>query len=178
MAKSWVKVELPAYNLWVGSVEPLERVEQHAWLNQNVKAIINVTDSPYFTFEMSSWIKTGWFPIDEYVKWPIASLFGAKRMLDYCCISARLPTFIHCSGGVCRSRCMVALWLHSRGFSFEQSCASVKLEPDALNTLLDRGKINLLDLKILTEASKSSFSLCGIRQYVEGDGNTESQDFS
>jgi len=175
MHKSWVKVELPVYNLWVGSVEPLESAEQHAWINENIKAVINVTDSPYFTFEMSSWIKTGWFPIDEYAKWPISSLFGAKRMLDYC-INARLPTFVHCSGGICRSRHVVALWLVSRGFSFANACESVRLDPEAINVLVDRGKINLTDLKILREASKSSYSLCGLRQYVEGDGNIESQD--
>ena len=58
----------------------------------------------------------------------------------------------------------------------QQACESVRLDADAINVLLDRGKINLTDLKILVEASKSSHSLCGIRQYVEGDGNAESQD--
>ena len=174
---SWVKVVVPDFGITIGSVENLEIHQQRTWLLENFRAVINVTDSPYFTFDASPWIKALWFPIDEYAKWPTTSLFGIKRALDYC-FGARLPTFVHCSGGINRSRHAVALWLFSCGHSAEFSCVSSGLDKDAIDTLVDRGIITRQDLRILLEANKSTFCLGSIRTYVKGDATLESQELS
>jgi protein tyrosine phosphatase len=172
---TWVKVVLPNFGITVGSVETLELEQQRQWLINNVRAIVNVTDMPYFTFTISSWIKALWFPIDEYTRWPTASLFGAKRALDFL-HEAGIPTFVHCSGGINRSRHVVALWLFSRGHSAEFSCQSVGLKEDAIDTLVDKGSITKADLRILLEAQKSTYCLSSIRSYVRGDVTLESQE--
>jgi hypothetical protein len=167
-------VELPQFGITIGSVEPLELAAQNTWLQENVRAIVNVTDSPWFTFAVSPWIKTLWFPIDEYVRWPTTSLFGAKLALDHL-QHLGMPTFVHCSGGINRSRHIVALWLWSRGMAAAQACTLSGLKPEAIDTLVDRGTITKRDLKILLEANKSTFCLGSIRAYVEGDAKLESQ---
>lgn len=172
---TWVKVALPEFGLWIGSVETLELAQQTEWLKNHVRAIVNVADSPWFTFTASSWIKTLWFPIDEYRRWPTAALFGAKIALDNLHRQG-LPTFVHCSGGINRSRHVVALWLWSRGMSAEEACERCKLKPEAIDLLVDRGTILKQDLKILLEANRSTFCLGSIRAYVEGDAPLESQD--
>jgi protein tyrosine phosphatase len=172
---TWVKVQLPDFGITIGSVEQLEIHAQRAWILENCRAVINVTDSPYFTFDVSPWIKALWFPIDEYTRWPTTSLFGAKRALDYC-HQARLPTFVHCSGGINRSRHIVALWLFSCGHSAKFSCESSGLDEDSIDKLVDKGSITRQDLRILLEANQSTFCLGSIRSYVKGDVTLESQE--
>lgn len=171
----WVKVELPEFGITIGSVEHVVLGAQETWLRDHVRAVVNVADSPWFTFTMSPWIKTLWFPIDEYRRWPTSALFGAKIALDHLHHQS-LPTFVHCSGGINRSRHVVALWLWSRGMDASKACERCKLKPEAIDILVDRGTITKQDLKILLEANRSTFCLGSIRAYVEGDVQPESQD--
>lgn len=170
---SWVKVQIQDLKLVIGSYEPMEHAEQLDWLHLNCDAVINVSDFPCLSFCLLG-PKSLWFPIDEKVRWPIASLFGVKRALDMHIDTLHSRTFVHCAGGINRSRTAVALWLYSRGEDAERACAAVGLREDWIDHLLDKGLLTEHDLKILLMADKSTYSLMGIRQYVDGEGQIDS----
>jgi hypothetical protein len=160
---TWIKNRLEAPNglkIITGSWEPLHHKEQLAWMVAEPQVIINVADSACFTFELSSKGKPNyWFPILEYARWPVSNLFGVKRVLDFCSIHPGVTVFVHCHGGLVRSKAVVAIWLMERfKLSIQEAEQLTKMDEGQLGQLFTNGRVTKYDLDLLRASGTRSIN--------------------
>jgi hypothetical protein len=90
----------------------------------------------------------------EHAKWPITSLFGIVKTIDAFNKPAK-RIYVHCHGGITRSRAVVAIWLMSQSsISMSNAEEIVGIPSGYLNRLMDQGRFAKFDLDILRMSHK------------------------
>jgi hypothetical protein len=139
--------------LIVGSYEVLRSDDQLAWIAKSVHLCINVSDSPCYSHQMIS-VGNIWFPIVEHAKWPITSLYGITTTIDAFNKPGR-RIYIHCHGGITRSRAVIAIWLLSQSSIVMTHAEEIVGIPTGyLSRLMDLGRFSKHDLDVLRYAHR------------------------
>lgn len=136
-------------------------------------AVINVADSPCLSLDMSRWIPSLWFPVNEVGDWGYAVFYGAQKTW-YSFRTADKPVLIHCHGGAVRAPHVVYALLLGDGMSEEGAAKALETKdlPASFKRKMRQGYIPKDIVEFLKAAKENpTFSIIGVLNHI-GSKNT------